>query len=412
MRVLIVTQYFWPESFRINDLVLGLKERGHYVAVLTGKPNYPGGRYFPGYGFFGHSREDFRGIPVHRVPLLARGAGSAWRIVANYLSFALSASALGPLRCRGQYDAIIVFEPSPITVALPAIIIAKLKRIPILLWVQDLWPESLSATGAVKSRFILGLVGRMVRFIYRRCARILVQSEGFIDRVVAAGAPAERVFYFPNWAEDLYGPVQPSETLAEGNEMPRGFRLMFAGNIGAAQSFETILAAAEHLKGYNQIHWVILGDGHHRKWVAEQIRARGLESNVLLLGQRPVESMPRYFAFADAFLVTLRRDPVFSLTVPSKIQSYLACAKPLLGALDGEGARVIERSGAGLVCPAEDAQALADAALSLYGMSEAERKAMGEHGRAYFESHFRRDRLLGKLEGWLREASGEARCAS
>jgi colanic acid biosynthesis glycosyl transferase WcaI len=412
VRVLTISQYFWPEAFRINDLVLGLQQRGHRIAVLTGKPNYPGGRYFDGYGFFGRNLEDYHGIPVARVPITARGAGRTWQIAVNYLSFVLSASLLGPWRCRGRYDAIFVFEPSPITVALPALIIGKLKRVPVLLWVQDLWPESLSATGAVKSPFILHLVGRLVRFIYRRCARVLVQSEGFTARVVEAGAPADRVVYFPNWAEDLYRPVERSEAPAEGREMPAGFRLMFAGNIGAAQSFETILGAAERLRGYNQIRWVILGDGHHRKWVEQEVRARGLESNVILLGQRPVESMPRYFAYADALLVTLKRDPIFALTVPSKIQSYLACAKPVLAALDGEGARVIEKSGAGLTCPAEDSRALADAALALYRMPDGERRVLGERGRAYFDSHFRRDKLLSDLENWLGEVAGEARCAS
>jgi glycosyltransferase involved in cell wall biosynthesis len=412
VRVLTISQYFWPEAFRINDLVLGLQQRGHHVAVLTGKPNYPGGHYFEGYGFFGRSREDYHGIPVARVPITARGAGRAWQIAANYVSFVVSASLLGPWRCRGPYDAIFVFEPSPITVALPAILIARLKRIPVLLWVQDLWPESLSATGAVRSQFMLHAVGRLVRFIYRRCARVLVQSEGFEARVIEAGALPDRVHYFPNWAEDLYRPVEVSDAPTEGREMPEGFRLIFAGNVGAAQSFETILAAAERLKGYNRIRWVILGDGHHKKWVEEQVRRRGLESNVVLLGQRPLESMPRYFACADALLVTLKRDPIFALTVPSKIQSYLACGRPVLGALDGEGARVIERSGAGLTCPAEDPRALADAALALYHMPEAERKQMGERGRAYFEDHFRRDKLLSRLEAWLAEAAGEHRCAS
>lgn len=409
-RILVVTQYFWPESFRINDLVLGLKERGHHVTVLTGMPNYPGGRFFPGYGFFSPGTEVFEGVPVHRVPLVPRGAGSRWRLALNYASFVFFASVLAPVKCRGRFDLIFVYEPSPVTVCLPALLLKKLKRSPVVFWVQDLWPESLSATGAVKSAFILGLVEKLVRFIYRRCDRILVQSEGFVSHVLAAGAESQKVAYFPNWAESLYKPVKVGNDSRGLKEMPAGFRVMFAGNIGAAQSFETIIDAAEKLKDYGDIQWVILGDGHKRDWVQSQIEARGLKHRFHLLGQRSVEAMPGYFALADALLVTLRRDPVFALTVPSKIQSYLACGRPILAALDGEGARVVKESGAGLTSPAEDAEALAVSVLALSRMPQAEREMMGKKGRAYFEANFERERLLDRLEAWMQETIKSSQC--
>ena len=412
VRVLIISQYFWPESFRINDLVLGLKERGHEVAVLTGKPNYPTGVFFTGYSFFSRNKEAFQDVPVYRVPLIPRGKGQRWRLALNYFSFVFFAGVLGPILCRGRFDLIFVYEPSPITVCLPAIVLKGLKRAPLILWVQDLWPESLSATGAVQSPFILNWVTRLVRFIYRRCEMILVQSEGFISRVLALGVEPGRVRYFPNWAETLYQPLNPGECTPEQKQMPNGFRVMFAGNIGAAQSFETILSAAEKLKHHQDIHWMILVDGHKKDWVAQQINALGLDDKVHLLGHRPVDTMPRYFALADAMLVTLRRDPVFALTVPSKVQSYLACAKPIISAADGETARVVEDSGAGFSCPAEDAAALADAVFKLYRMSPIERKQMGEKGRVYYETHFQRERLLGKLEGWMRDIAGSKPCAS
>ena len=183
MKILIVTQYFWPESFRINDLALGLKERGHMVTVLTGMPNYPSGRLFQGYGLFSQSKDEFQGILIHRVPLIPRGKGERWRLALNYLSFTCFASLLAPLRCRGVFDLIFVYEPSPITVGLPALVLKPLKRAPIIFWVHDLWPESLSATEAVRSEPVLRSVAKLVRFIYRRCDRILVQSEGFIPSV-------------------------------------------------------------------------------------------------------------------------------------------------------------------------------------------------------------------------------------
>lgn len=403
MNVLVVSQYFWPEAFRINDLVRGLKERGHEVTILTGKPNYPDGSFFAGYSFSSPIREDYEGVKVLRVPLVPRGSGSGRMLALNYLSFVLFASLLGPLLCRGMFDVIFVYEPSPVTVGLPALVMKKVKKAPLMLWVQDLWPESLSAVGAVRSKRVLRWVTRMVRYIYRGCDRILVTSRGFVSRVEAVGASPEKVRYWPQWAEALYKPVEVEVGAPEREEMPGGFRVVFAGNVGAAQSFETILAAAEKLKGYPGIHWVVFGDGRRRRWVEDRVRELGLEGHVHLLGRRPPESMPRYFALADALLVTLKRGLIFSLTIPAKVQSYLACGRPVVAALDGEGARVIEESGAGLAAPAEDAGSLAEAVLRLYETSSEEREEMGRQGRAYSEEHFEREKLLDQLEGWAEE---------
>src|SRR3989449_3466853 len=234
MHVLIITQYFWPEAFRINDLALGLKERGHQVTVLTGMPNYPTGHFFPGYGLFSPSKEEFEGVVIYRVPLIPRGRGQRWRLALNYFSFAFFASLLAPLRCRGSFDLIFVYEPSPITVGLPAIVLKKLKRVPIMFWVQDLWPESLSATGAVLSELLLRWVAKLVRFIYRHCDRILVQSEGFIPSVAGLCADPQRGAYFSNLGEALYQPVEVTHDGPAREEVPTGFCVLFAGDIGTA----------------------------------------------------------------------------------------------------------------------------------------------------------------------------------
>ena len=402
MKVLIVTQYFWPEDFRINDVALGLANRGHEVVVYTGKPNYPGGRFFAGYGFFGRGREHCQGIAVIRVPLIPRGGGGALRLTLNYLSFALFASILAPFRCTGGFDAILVYEPSPVTVGLPAIVLKRLKRAPLLFWVQDLWPESLSATGALRSGWILKAVAQLVRFIYRACDLILVQSKAFIEPIRAFGVPPQRIVYFPNSAEAFYRPVAVDVAAPERARLPAGFRVMFAGNVGAAQDFQTILAAAERLKSSPDIRWLILGDGRMLSWVEAEIERRGLRSTVMLLGRHPAESMPLWFALADAMLVTLRRDPIFAMTIPSKAQSYLACARPIIAALDGEGARVIREAGAGIAVTTGDAAGLAEAVMQLYRTPEPERRAMGERGRRYFEEHFERECLLDQLEGLMR----------
>ena len=403
MKILIVSQYFWPENFRINDLAAGLVERGHKVSVLTGMPNYPGGQFFPGYGLFRNRRQEYKGVRIIRVPLFPRGRGGGIRLALNYFSFAFFASVLSPFFCREKFDLIFVFEPSPITVGLPAIVLKKLKSIPILFWVQDLWPESLSATGAISSKRILNYVRKLVCFIYRYCDKILIQSPAFSPLIESQGVISERIIFFPNSVEAVYKPVTAQSNLKTNNLLPSGFCIMFAGNIGAAQDFETILLAAEKLKDHSDIHWVILGDGRKFEWVKEEVRTRGLSGTVHMLGRYPFEAMPGFFAKADVMLVTLKRDPIFALTIPAKIQSYMACEKPIIAALDGEGGRLITESDAGLASPAGDADALAESILTMYQMPKKEREEMGKRGKAYCDANFEREMLIDKLEGLMKE---------
>jgi glycosyltransferase involved in cell wall biosynthesis len=405
MNILIITQYFWPENFRINDLALGLIAKGHQVTVLTGMPNYPDGRFFSGYGIFKKRVEDYYGVKVLRVPLVPRGKSKGWQLAFNFFSFAFMASLLASFYCRGTFDVIFVFEVSPVTVGIPAIVLKKFKKIPIVFWVLDLWPESLLSAGGIKSVWILRWVGGLVNFIYRQCDRILVSSQAFIPSIKAMGGEPGRIGYFPNWAEMLYEPIQISREADKYVGLPSGFRVMFAGNIGTAQDFGTILEAAENLKGYPSIQWLILGDGRMFEWVKEQVRQRGLSNNVHLLGYHPLETMTHFFASADVMLVTLKHDPIFSLTVPGKIQSYLACGKPIVAAIDGEGGRLVKESGAGLASPAGNGEALAKAVLAMYHMPKAERENMGKRGRDYYESNFERNMLIHRLEGWMQELS-------
>jgi glycosyltransferase involved in cell wall biosynthesis len=256
-------------------------------------------------------------------------------------------------------------------------------------------------------------VESLVRFIYSHCDLVLVQSRAFVARVEALGVEARKICYFPNSAEELYRPVEAGLQPVSGQELlPDGFRVMFAGNIGTAQDFETILAAAERLRAQRDIHWAIIGDGRRQAWVEQEIARRGLQDSVHLLGRHPVRSMAGFFASADVMLVTLRRDPAFALTIPSKVQSYLACGRPIIAALDGEGARVIEESGAGIAVRAGDSGALAAGVLKLYHMPRQERETMGRRGRLYFEQHFERELLLSRLEQWMRDLATARTCAS
>lgn len=405
VKLLVISQYFWPENFRINDLVSDMVARGHEVVVLTGQPNYPSGRFYPGYGWGRRAAETYRGAHVVRVPLVARGRAGAMRLALNYLSFAVFGTLGVRLRLRDRFDAVFVFEVSPITVGIPAIAAGRKFGAPVLFWVLDLWPESLTAAGGVKSPLVLHTVERLVRWIYRNCARVLVQSRSFISEIAGHGVPPSRILYFPSWGESLFQPLEKADP-AQLPPLPQGFKVLFAGNVGEAQDMPAVLKAAERLRERIDIHWLIVGDGRMATWAKAEAQRLGL-SQVHFLGHHPLEAMPHFYAAADALLLPLKREPIFALTIPGKLQSYLACARPVLAMVDGEGGRIVQEAGAGLACPAGDAEGLADHVLRLAAMPEAERREMGQNGRTYYEANFDRARLFDQLETWLEDAIRE-----
>jgi glycosyltransferase involved in cell wall biosynthesis len=305
----------------------------------------------------------------------------------------ISASLLGPVLCRGTYDLIVVCQLSPVTVGVPAILLKAIKRIPIVFWVLDLWPDSLSAAGGIRSPWVLKAVDRLVRFTYRHSDRILYSSKGFAQSIRDHGADPSALDYFPNWVETAKESDQPPVVV-----LPEGFRIVFAGNVGEAQDFGTILEAAQRLKAHPSIQWIILGEGRQLPWVQAQVKERGLEGCVHLLGRFPPETMPDFFRQADALLVTLRKDPTFALTVPGKVPSYMSCGRPLLGALDGEGALLIQEAHAGYCVPSGDGEGLARITLDLSRMPAEDRDRIGASARDYCDTHFDRARLFKSLE--------------
>ncbi len=404
MRVLVVSQYFWPENFRVNDLVAELVTRGHAVCVLTGQPNYPDGRIFSDYRRDPRRFSEFAGARVLRVPVVPRGSGSL-RLLVNYLSFVASGLLLGPWRLRGQdFDVIFVFQISPITSALPALLLRRLKKAPLLMWVLDLWPDTLAAIGVVRAPWALACVGRLVSFIYRRCDRVLVQSRAFGPNIERFAVDVSRIRYLPNWAEPTFEtPLQAAPLAPELESYKDCFNILFAGNIGEAQDFPAILLAAETLRDEPGLRWLVVGDGRSAAWLRDEVSRRGLGESVILLGRHSIERMPSFFRAASALLVSLKKEPIFAMTIPGKVQSYLAAGLPIVAMLDGEGAAVIEQAGAGLVCPAGASQQLADKVRQLMTMPVAERAAMGERGRRYCEQEFERRRLISSLEAWMAE---------
>lgn len=406
MHILVISQYFYPENFRINDLVEALAERGHEITVLTGLPNYPSGRIAPGYGLRGPWAEKVGAVRVLRTPLLPRGGGGGLRLLANYFSFVVSATWAVQFRLPLRtYDAIFVFEPSPITVGLISALARRRFGAPVLFWILDLWPQSLKAVGAISSPQVLGLVDRLVRWIYQRCDLLLVQSEAFCCELDRQGVNPTKVRYFPNWGEATYESMLDAPDIPSGKGGGRPFRIVFAGNIGVAQDFPAIIEAASRLRDID-VEWVIAGDGRAAVEARARVATEGLGGKVRFLGQQPNDAMPALFRTADALLLSLRDEPIFALTVPGKLQSYLTAGRPVLGMISGEGARIIEESGAGLVCPAGDAAGLDRCVRALLAAGVEARQQMGQRGMAYYREHFSRGRLLDRLESWFREACG------
>jgi glycosyltransferase involved in cell wall biosynthesis len=395
MRVLVVSQYFWPENFRVNELVSSLHARGVEVEVLTGKPNYPSGRIFAGYLAWGCIEELHEGVRIHRVPIIPRGKGT-FNLGFNYLSFVLSALFFGPrLVRRHEFEAILVFGASPILQAIPAIWLKWLKGCPVLLWVQDLWPESISATGHVKNSFFLKTVELLVKWIYRNVDLLLVQSRAFIP-TVRAFAGDTPIAYYPNSFIYAAPCAIPKQIVSEGFncDLP----VLFAGNLGTAQAVQVILEAATLLRNIKGIHFLMVGEGSKRDWMQQQAIERNLK-NIFFLGSYPIESMPNLLQRAEVLLVTLADSEIYRLTIPSKVQAYLASGRPIIACLNGAGAEIVLEAGAGLNVPAEDALALAQAVQLLYSLSERERREMGARGRKYYEEHFSHDKLVDELMG-------------
>ncbi len=396
MNILIVSQYFYPENFRLNDFAVSFMNKGHNVSVLTSIPNYPDGAFYEGYGIFGKFNDVYEGIRIYRSPTIPRGTGSNTRLAINYISFVIGGILRSLFILKNEYDIIFVFG-SPITVGFPAIFIKILKNVKICFWVVDLWPDSVVFGGNLKSNFIPMILTPMVRFIYNQSDKILVSSNGFIDSIVNNGVNRNKIQYFPQWAESMFIPMKSKNNLLR-NIPNKSLKIMFAGNIGEAQDFPSILEAAKYLNDFKDIHWIILGGGSKKKWVDMKIKDSNMESNFHLFGSFPVEKMPEFYSNADVMLFSLKDEYIFSVTIPAKVQSYLACAKPILAMINGEAGKIIDDASAGLTCPAASPKLLAENIIKIKEMNQDELDEMGFNGRKYYIENFDRSTLLNKAE--------------
>ncbi len=394
MRILIATQYFHPENFKSNDVAFELAKRGHIVTVLTNIPNYPQGKFYKGYGIFRRRIETVNGVKIYRTFVIPRGKGGGIMLALNYFSWAFIASVWAFfLAVFHRYDAIIVHETSPITQGFPALVVKWMLRIPLYFWVLDLWPESLQSAGHINNRHILGFFTWVTKLMYRNSDKILISSRGFRKSILEKGDFADRLEYFPNWAEDAFSDTKAFPI----PQLPQGFKIMFAGNIGEAQDFDHIMDAALNLKERKDIKFIIVGDGRRKSFVDTFIKEHGLEETVFASGRFPIEAMPTFFKEADVMLVSLRGDYIFSLTAPAKLQAYMAAGKPVVAMIDGEARTLIAESRCGLSGPAEDSTTLTDNILKMKNMAPEELAAMGKSGLEYFQHNFRKDICMNHL---------------
>lgn len=397
MKILVVCQYFHPEEFKVNELVEGLVKRGNDVTVLTGKPTYPRGSYPRGYRFWGVQEENYKGARVIRLPEMTRGKGGAIGIAKSLFSFLVS-STWYAYRHNIEADAILCFQLSPVTMANAALIYKRKLGVKLALWVQDLWPESVTATTPIKGGPIIRWLERYVTKVYRESDVILVQSKAFKESICTKGDFDSKLVFAPNWADDSFDeaktvmdksfPLQPND---------REFRVMFAGNIGEAQDFGNIVKAANITKNFREIKWIIVGDGRARESAEKEVERLGLRDTVLFMGRHPATAMPKFFAQANVMLVSLADRFIFSLTIPSKTQAYMAAGKPILTMLNGAGSDVVKDARCGLTARAEDYKTLAENVKKMYGMSKKELAVLGQNARDYYMQHFEKEMVIDRV---------------
>ena len=398
MRILVVTQHFWPENFRINDIVEGFVQDGLAVDVLCGLPNYPHGEWFDGYSADGPLEEVYKGARVFRAREIPRKGNTGKTIFLNYVSWPLYAAA-ALKRLPGGYDAVFCFNTSPVLMCWPAVLYAKKHHVPFTNYVLDLWPENLYSVLPVKNRFMRWVAQSVSDSLYKRCDRLIAMSEPLQERLCArTGKTAAQVAVIPQYCEDFYAVPQHDAALEQ--RFAGRFNLVFTGTFTPAQSLDMVLRALLDARaaGAERLHLLLVGDGMSREALQSLAHELHAGDAVTFYGSVPAADVPKFTALADALLISLSDSPDLGLTVPGKLASYMAAGKPVLASMNGAGYAAVQESGGGLVSPACDQKALAENMLALYGMTDAERAELGRKAYAYYAAHYRRAELLKRLE--------------
>lgn len=401
-KILVVTQHFWPENFRINDIVEGFLQDGIAVDVLCGLPNYPKGEWFPGYSAAGPFEEEWHGARLYRCKEVPRRGNTSVNIFLNYVSWPwYAAHALH--RLPGGYDAVFCFNTSPVLMCWPAIRYAKKHHISFTNYVLDIWPENLYSVLNVKNKALRAIAQGVSDALYKKADRLIAMSEPLQQRLCQrTGMPPQKIAVIPQYCEDFYAVPQLDAALQA--QFGGRFNLVFTGTFTPAQSLETVITAVQDARsrGADMLHLLLVGDGMSRAALEAKVKELHAEDAVTFYGSVPATDIPKFTALADALIVCLSDSPDLGLTVPAKVASYMAAGKPVLASMDGAGNAAVAAAG-GLSSPACDAAALADNLLALTRMDAAQRAAMGQSAKEYYLAHYRRSELLRKLEHFILE---------
>lgn len=398
MKILVVCQYYYPEPFRITDICESLVKRGHEVTVLTGLPNYPEGRVLDDYRCGKRRKEMLKRVKVIRCFEIGRG-NSHLKLFLNYISFAISAT-IKAIFIKKEFDVILVNQLSPVMMGIPAIAYKKKHHKKILLYCLDLWPASLAAGGIKEESKVYKIFYKISKWIYNSADTILVTSNMFKDYFEKnLKINSVNIEHLPQYSEDLFTKIESSEkTEIAADTRNKTYNFTFAGNIGDMQSVETIIRAAGELQEYSNIIFHIVGDGSKLedcKQLAIDLKIK----NIRFYGRMPLDEMPRFYEMSDAMLVTLKANEILSYTLPGKVQTYMAAQKPIVGSINGEARLIIEQSGCGFCCEAENYKSLAVLILKFCYCNKKEQLA--ENAQKYYLENYSKEKFMSTLEDAL-----------
>lgn len=398
--ILVISQVFYPEQFRINDMCCEWIRRGYRVTVLTGIPNYPQGKFYDGYGFLKKRKENWNGIEILRIPVIPRG-NNPIGLIFNYFSFPVS-GFFWKTFTKIKADYIFMFETSPMTQCVIGVWYAKKHKIPLYLYAQDLWPENVEVVTGIHNPIVIEPIQWMVDYIYKNCTEIFVTSPSFVRAVCGRKkrVPEEKVHYWPQYAEEFYVPMEKEDV----EEIPESsaFKIMFTGNVGYAQGLDILPRTADILKrDGKEVLFCIVGEGRYLEAFKNEIKKLDVEKMFCMIPRQPAERIPKLLAASDAAFLSFMETKLFEMTIPAKLQSYMACGVPVIAAAAGESRRVIEEADCGICSPSGDVKALAESIIKMMEYSVEKRKLMGVNARAYFEKNFEKQKLMDKMEKYF-----------
>lgn len=395
--ILVVSQYFYPEPFRINDICKEWVKRGYKVTVITGIPNYPEGKFYKGYSWSKKRKETWEGIDIIRIPLISRGK-SAFRLILNYYSFVFF-GFFWKMFTKIKADIVFTFEVSPMTQALLSVWYSKKRKVPHYLYVQDLWPDNIEIVAGIKNKLILKSINKMVNKIYKNSNLIFATSESFVKTI------QERIFedkdkvkFWPQYAEDFYQPICVNEIPDELNN--DSFKIIFTGNIGQAQGLDVLPKVAKILKAEQKdIKFVIVGGGREKNTFISKIKEFDVEDMFTIIERQPAQNIPKFLCSCQAAFVSFMDNPLFEKTIPAKLQSYMACGMPIIASANGETKRIIEEANCGICANIGDEKDLANKISSFIENNDIEK--LGFNAKAYSDKFFNKKTLMDDMDLYI-----------